>query len=139
MDDTSEECTSSETNLCSDTFSSMGQLFFSFCPLSDLCSSDPFEGVSTPKNFEQSSLKTNDACTYEIKAKEDGFKSGKIIVRFNEITEVDLSLYAGESIQKANEVAIGLEAYKEYSVDIKNGSIFAIVVPKPDIETKIKL
>jgi hypothetical protein len=59
------------------------------------------------------------------------FKSGKVVIRFNDITETDVYLNAGSSIHDAKDViSDGVEQYKEYTVDMSQGSVFAIVVPK---------
>jgi hypothetical protein len=77
-----------------------------------------------------------DACTYEVKAKEFGFKSGNIIVRINDMASLDVYLNSGQNKhQAANVVSDQVQQYKEYSVDMAQGSAFVIVVPKEGVST----
>ena len=103
--------------------------------------STAFDAIATPRSFEFSGLKRSvdgegnplqqDACTYEIKPTDHFFRSGNIIIRFNDITETDVYLNVGADKHSATEVISDkVEQYKEYSVDMSKGNIFAIVVPK---------
>ena len=103
--------------------------------------STAFDAISTPRSFEFSGLKRSadelgnplqqDACTYEVKATDHYFRSGKVIIRFNDITETDVYLNTGVDVHSAKEVVSDkVELYKEYQVDMSKGSIFAIVVPR---------
>ena len=117
--ETSPECTPDDKNICSETFSNSQHLFYSHCALNNhtMCSdgtSTAFDAISTPRSFEFSGLKRSvdalgnplqqDACTYEVKPTDHYFKSGAVIVRFNDITEIDVYLNTGSDIHSAKEV-----------------------------------
>jgi len=112
--------------------------------------STSFDAISTPRSFEFSGLKRSvdadgnplqqDACTYEVKATDHYFRSGAVIIRFNDMTETDVYLNTGPDIHSAKEVVSDkVELYKEYSVDMSKGSIFAIVVPRDGKETSFSM
>lgn len=107
--------------------------------------STSFDAISTPRSFTFSGLKRSfdsegnplqqDACTYEIKETEHYFKSGQIVLRFNGIEESDVYINTGKEVHTAIEVVSdGVKMYKEYTVDMSKGSVFAIVVPKEGVE-----
>lgn len=153
--DSSPECVASDTNVCSETYSSSQHMFYSHCPLNNhtMCTKGTttiFEAEATPRNFQFSNLRRTvddegnpiqmDACTYEIKASKHGYKSGNLIIRFNQITETDVYINAGTEVSTAKEViSDSVEQYKEYSVDISKGSVFAIVIPKEGKETSFQM
>ena len=75
-----------------------------------------------------------DACTYQITVPEHSFKSGSLVLRFNQISENEIFINAGTSVSNASETIIPnngtVERYKEYSIDITSGSYIIIVLPK---------
>ena len=106
-DDVSEDCTRSKLNVCSDTFASASYRFYSYCPKEVTCmSSDPLVSIQKPLN-EASEISL--ACTYQFEASTDLFKSGSIVLRFNEITQSDVYLYSGKSIDKSEELKVNPE------------------------------
>ena len=63
-----------------------------------------------------------------------------MIIRFNDMKETDVYLNTGADIHSAKEVVSDkVELYKEYSVDMSKGSIFAIVVPRDGKETSFSM
>ena len=81
IDDQSDECRSSDDNVCSDTFTNMNEMFYAFCPLNNhtMCTdstSTVFEASPTPQNFRLTKMMRSekddgsplqqDACTYEL-------------------------------------------------------------------------
>ena len=66
----------------------------------------PLVSVQKPLN-EASEL--SDVCTYQFEASADLFKSGSVVLRFNEITQSDVYLYKGKSIDKSEQLKINPE------------------------------
>jgi hypothetical protein len=153
--DVGSECFSSDSNVCSDTFNSNKGIFYASCPLNNhtMCTSGTstiFEAESTPRTFSYDKLQRlsdtagnplqQDACTYEIKASTHGYKSGNLIIRFNDITETEAFLNVGSDVLNAQEViSASVVQYKEYSIDISKGSVFAIVIPKEGKSTSFSM
>jgi hypothetical protein len=151
-EDVSPECTPTDKNICSDTFKKNAGNFYTFCPLANqtMCNSGiaaSFDAEDTPKSFSYDKLKRlsdaqgnptqQDACSYEIKAPKNAYASGNLIIRFNDLTETEAFINGGgPNARSALEVvSSSVSQYKEYSVDVFSGPVFAIVIPKDGISS----
>jgi len=85
--------------------------------------------------------KIYDACVYQITIKDHAWKTGKIIVRFTNLVDIDARVTAGTSVSNSSKAVIQNNATasvnKEYAVDLANGAttMFITALPKEDSTT----
>lgn len=128
-------------------------MFYSFCPLNNhtMCTdatSMIFEASQTPQKFKFDKLRRKrddegnplqmDACTYQVTIPSFTFKSGKVIIRFNKISDNKIYINAGSGVNNASQVVVPdngtVTLNTEYEVDVNSGSYIIIVLPDEDSE-----
>jgi hypothetical protein len=126
--------------------------FYAFCPMNseEKCGGKSFSADSTPKPFsfvgmsklDDKGRPKNDACTYDVAAPKDKFKSGKMFFRLTKIRNMKAYLRGGSDAKSAKSIAAfkgrrledamddaPMEQGKDYPLDMSKGKLMMIVIP----------